>query len=91
MKTIYKFVLEPITLNKIDMPIGAEILSVAFQRDNFCMWAKVDTEATVFPRIFRVFGTGYEIPMGEEEHLEFVGTAHMDNGLVFHAFELVGL
>jgi len=89
MKTIYKYLLEPITLNKVDMPTGSEILSVAFQRDNLYIWAKVDIEATLSTRKFKVFGTGHEIPLEEENCLKFIGTGHMDGGLVFHVFELI--
>lgn len=90
MKTVHKFVRNPWSEDVL-MPLGAEILSVGFQQDNFCMWAMVDTDAVVLPRKFKVFGTGHEIPVELTDQMKFVGTGHMDNGLVFHAFELVNL
>jgi hypothetical protein len=71
--------------------LGSEILSVAFQRDVFCMWAKVDTEAKTEIRNFEVFGTGHKIPREMGIDYKFIGTGFMDNGLVFHAFERLGL
>jgi hypothetical protein len=90
MITVYKYIIDPYS-SEIELPIGAEILSVAFQRDTCCVWAKVDTEAETEKRNFEVFGTGHEIPRNMGIDYEFVGTAHMDNGLVFHAFERLGL
>lgn len=86
MNTVYKYVINP-DVSALELPRGAKILSVAFQRDDFCMWAKVDTEAEIETRAFRVFGTGHDIPRNMGINYRFVGTAHMDNGLVFHAFE----
>jgi len=90
MITVFKYTIDPYS-SEIELPIGAEILSVAFQRDDFCVWAKVDTEAKTETRNFEAFGTGHEIPRGMGIDYKFVGTANMDNGLVFHAFERLGL
>lgn len=87
MKKVFKYVIDPY-VNEIQMPLGAEILSVRFQRDNFCMWVLVDPSAVMVSRKFRVYGTGHEISGDIENHLKYIGTGHMDNGLVFHAFEV---
>jgi len=43
MKTIYKYTVTGLPLqNKIEMPMGATILSVNMQGADFCMWALVD-------------------------------------------------
>lgn len=90
MITVFKYEIPPYNA-AIKLPVGAEILSVAFQGDTFCMWAKVNTDAETEERNFEAFGTGHEMPYTMGVDYEFVGTAHMDNGLVFHAFERVGL
>ena len=90
MITVYKYIIDPYN-SEILLPNNAEILSVAFQGNEFCMWCKVDTERSVLPRNFEVFGTGHEIPRNMGIDYNFIGTAHMDNGLVFHAFERLGL
>lgn len=83
MKTIWKFILAPdITL---DLPRGAEILSVREQGGNICLWALVDPQADQTTRRFVVIGTGHAVPDGP---LWFLGTAHLAGGqLDFHVFE----
>ena len=87
METIFKYEIDP-HVSGIRMPAGAEVLSVAFQGEKFCLWVKVNPDAETELRSFVACGTGHKIPSGE---LKFIGTGHMDNGLVFHAFERLGL
>lgn len=84
MEQVWKFVLKP-EIN-IEMPAGAELLSVAAQGDQICMWAKVDPEAEKETRSFVGYGTGHNIP--NSSSLSFVGTALLSGGsMVFHIFE----
>lgn len=86
MDTVYKYEIsgyEP----EIEMPKGAEILTVAFQGDKFCLWAKVDTDAAIEKRYIEAFGTGHDIPRCVGIDWKYLGTGFMRNGLVFHAFE----
>ena len=85
MTAIYKYIINPDNQSTL-MPEGAKILSVGFQREDFCIWAEVEPGKPVEPRNFSVFRTGWVIPQGIGEH-KYIGTAHMDNGLVFHAYE----
>lgn len=88
MKTVYKFTLG-VNDVAIMMPVGAEILSAAFQQDTLCIWAKVDTEAERRPRKFKVFGTGQEIPDEfDNKNLKFIDTSFI-NWFVFHVFEVL--
>ncbi len=87
METIFKYIIEP-NEEEIMMQVGAEILSVAFQQDNFCLWAKVDPEASVCKRRFKVFVTGRRIQIEADASLKFIGTGFL-GGLVFHAFEVL--
>lgn len=82
--TIWKYVLQPNI--DIEMPVGAQILSVREQGNDICMWALVNPDAHKEKRIFMVFGTGHDVPPVQ---MKFLGTAHLQSdGLVFHVFEL---
>ena len=82
-KQIWKYVLEPETI--IEMPIGAEILTVQEQYGRCCLWALVDPSANKVKRKFLVYGTGHPIT---EENGKYIGTFQLHNGrLVFHVFE----
>jgi hypothetical protein len=86
-ETIYKYIINP-NNEEILMPAGAEVLSVAFQRDDFCLWAKVDPKAPACTRKFIAFGTGHLIPPALNNSLKFIGTG-FTGPYVFHAFEIV--
>lgn len=85
MVQVWKYILQPKC--EIEMPKGSEVLSVAAQGDEICLWAKVDpSEAQKEKRYFTGYGTGHSIP--DEANLSFVGTALLHGGsLVFHIFE----
>ena len=73
---------------KIDLPLGAEILSVQVQRGEPCIWALCDTEAKKELRSFVWVGTGHAYPSRFYQGLAFVGTIQLEGGsLVFHLFE----
>ena len=80
---VYKYVVTP----AIEIPEGGEILSVHAQEDAVFLWVKVDPDAPTELRRFHLYGTGHDI--NTYEPLEYIGTAHLDNGLVVHAFEEV--
>lgn len=74
----------------IEMPRGAEILTVQIQGGSAQIWALVSTETVPAEiRKFRWFGTGH--PMPDEQRnteLKYVGTVQMRGGhLIFHLFE----
>lgn len=85
MQTIWKLPLQIGGVWEVEVPSHAEILSLALQGDDLFFWARVETRNGVVRRRFLVVGTGHEIPHYAEK---FIGTVHLDNGLVFHAFEL---
>lgn len=84
MKTIWKFNID--ATGDLEMPIGAEILSVHEQHFGVFLWALVDPASKTEVRRFRVYGTGHDIP---DHAMKFIGTAHL-GGLVLHVFELTG-
>ena len=87
MKTIHKY---PINFKteelSLTMPINAQVLTVQFQNDQLCLWARVDSEEEqVEKREFRRYGTGLEV---NEFDLEYISTVQEGNGsLVWHIFE----
>ena len=90
MKTIHKY---PVPLDDnfvINMPEGAEILTVQLQFKRLQMWAIVDDnpDLALEPRNFRLLGTGHELkPQGS---YIYISTIQMHDGtLVFHVFECV--
>jgi hypothetical protein len=87
MITVYKYQLG-VSKEEVSMPVGAEVISAAFQSDTLCLWAKVDTEATTEFRRFKVFGTGHEIDPKFEGKLKFIDTAFIGM-FVFHVFEVI--
>jgi len=85
MSTIYKYTLQP-GRTVLELHRGAEVLTVQMQRDEPCMWAKVDTTQPRERRTFEVFGTGHTMP--NDPRLVYVATFQMYGGsLVFHVFE----
>ena len=85
MHTIYKYKLEP-NFGTLEMPQGAQVLTVQMQGGTPCLWARVDTERALERRSFDVYGTGHEVP--DDPRLVYVSTFQMDNGaLVWHVFE----
>jgi len=83
--TIWKYPLDVIDTQVILMPEGAEILSVAIQRDIPCVWVKVDQNAKLQPRDIHIRGTGHPL-YGYEG--KFIGSFQLDGGaFVFHVFE----
>lgn len=82
MKTIWKF--EPVleVSQAISMPAGAEILSVQVQNGEPCIWAKVDRDAPLVPRLIEIVGTGHYAP----DH-PYIGTVQTGE-FVWHFFDL---
>lgn len=87
MKTIWKYTLEITDRQSISMPIRADILSVAVQNDQICLWASVETTEEELRREIVIVGTGNQMP---EDRMRFIGTVltHQD-ALVWHIYEVL--
>lgn len=81
MKQVWKYILYPRVV--LEMPKGAEILSVGEQDRDICLWALVDIEAPKELVGFSAFGTGQDI---HYDDITFIDTVQLLNGLVFHIF-----
>ena len=84
-RVIWKFMLAVKDEQEIQMPKGAEVLSVHSQMDTPTIWARVDPSASVVFRKIHIRGTGHRLN-GEEG--DFIGTCLEadDEALVWHVF-----
>lgn len=86
MKTIYKYKLN-VGPNKIDLPVGAQILTAQMQPGlGIMLWAVVQPGSVILgqERYFNVYGTGFILP---EVYGKYISTVQ-DRGLVWHVFEV---
>ena len=89
-KTIWKFNLKTIDTQIIEMPAGADVLTVQVQNGTPCLWAMVDPGESTRKRTFKIFGTGHQINNYKNVSLLFIGTYQLlDCNEVFHVFEYV--
>ena len=89
MKTIYKYPAHFYGHFDLEMPKGAQILTIDTQEEAPYIWAIVDTNAPKEMRKFNMMKTGYPIP--KEETLNYIGTfqeCRPDVEFVGHLFEI---
>ena len=85
VKTIYKYEIPFDDEFKVNLPTGAEIVSVQSQHNTPHMWCIVETTAPTRPTSFILHGTGHPMNGHEGKHL---ASFQINNGsLVFHLFE----
>lgn len=90
MKRIFKYKLQTIDFQRVEMPKGAEIISIQTQFDDPCVWAIVESDNPAELRTFEIFGTGFSFD--DEVKRQYIGTYQLQNGfLVFHCFETLGV
>ena len=88
-KQIWKFEINP---NKVivEMPKGAEILTIQTQNGTPCIWALVNPESEKEKRHFEVYGTGHNIHYDMGIVRKYINTFQLEGGLlVFHLFERI--
>lgn len=90
-KAIYKYPLEVLQSQQVNLPERAEILSIQAQGEVFCIWALVDPqEAKKETRIIEIYPTGSRFVYQSPNQRKYISTIQMYGGqLVFHAFELL--
>jgi len=90
MKTIYKYKLSMQDSTRLQLPSGAEILTVQTQNEEPCLWALVDIENEYETRVFRIAGTGHNIETNDVNGLKYISTFQLMKGaLIFHVFEVI--
>lgn len=67
----------------LEVPAGAKILSVGWQKPHVRMWALVDPEVPKVKRRVKLLNTGNEVT---GDGWEFAGTVHAPLELTFHVF-----
>lgn len=87
MNKIWKYRLHLTDSQTIDMPCGAEILSVQMQDGYVCMWALCNTDAATEPRHIVIIGTGNPIRFKTGK---FIGTVQSEH-FVWHVFDNTGV
>lgn len=84
---IWKYVLTITNTQQLQLPKGAQFISVANQNGNLCVWAMVNPAAPTEERCIEIIGTGYYVAGGDGLNRRFIGTALVGLG-VCHVFEL---
>lgn len=84
MKTVHKAVLPELGEFQIQMPEGAEIVTLREQYGRPTVWYVCDPQAKIVARGFRIVGTGHVAP----DVGKYVGTFFVDGVFVFHVFEI---
>jgi len=76
------------TVFKLELPIGAKIISVQVQNLSPCMWYLFDESvSTQKKRNFRIVGTGTKFD--ETQDMKHLGSYILEkSGSVFHLFEM---
>lgn len=83
MHRVLKYPLDPAFQQTVAMPGGARVVRVAYQREKLCVWAVVQADAPVEPRVFTILGTGESIPHPVLDG-QYVGTVDDPSGFVWH-------
>jgi len=86
MKQIWKYPIGQLGVNLLEIPVGAQLLTVQTQNNAPQLWALVDPEAPKELIKIGVCGTGQPINV----HVGiYLGTFQLSGGsLVFHAFTI---
>jgi len=88
MKTVCKFPLQAIELQKIRMPRDSIILTLQIQGQLVCLWVLAETDKELVDRFFIIAMTGKPLPDRIER---YVGTFQIpEQNFVGHVFEMKG-
>lgn len=91
-KKIYKYPLEVADINRIKMPVDAEILTIQVQGDVPCLWALVDPTQPEKEYIIEMYGTGHPIECSGFNERKYISSFQLyGGGLVYHAFNYLGI
>jgi len=82
MSIVYKYKLERLESQFLEIPVVADILSVQIQNGDICLWALVDLELGVENKEIIIVGTGMTINC----NVNHIGTVQEDS-FVWHVFE----
>ena len=87
MRQVWKFPVKQWTINKLDMPSGAEVVHFGPDPEGtMSFWAVVEPDVKPCRRVFYVVGTGRDV----EDGSKYIGSVN-DAPFVWHLFEKVGV
>lgn len=87
IRVILKYTLKVETHQDIEMPVGAQVLTVQGQNDEAVMWCLVDTGVPLVTRKFSVFTTGDSFNASQ---CKYIGTFQTDgDSFAGHVFEVL--
>lgn len=84
-RVVWKYTLMGM-VNAVEMPAGAELLTVGKQGEMPQLWALVDPNAPRVKRMVAVYGTGIEIDLVQTGPLKYV-TTFFTEPFVWHVFD----
>jgi hypothetical protein len=85
MKSIFKYPIQIMDVQKVTMPFESKILCAQMQRDQLCLWAEVAPDSPLHPRTIEIFGTGHAM---DDSSRIYIGTVQMiGGGLIWHVYE----
>lgn len=84
MKTIYKFQLEIIDEQIIEVPNNTKFLSAQYQNGVLCLWGIVATEMPKQKTVITIIGTGNQFDYDENKH-DYIATVQQPP-FVWHIF-----
>lgn len=85
MKAIYKYPLEVIDDQFIDMRRDYQVLSIQVQNGKPCLWAEVDPKSPMLYVHIVIVGTGQ--PIHNDDEMKYIGTFQLESGsFVGHCF-----
>lgn len=90
MKTIWKYTIDADTPNpyRFQMPRGATVFRVGYQRGKIVFWAFIDTDAPTTERVFDIAGTGADLEPLFTQNAIYRGSVDAPP-FVWHLFELL--
>ena len=87
MKSIFKYQISYSAPTEIQLPMDSKVISADLDpHGDLCIWALVDPENTMIPRVFMVVGTGWSME-DEIDNWEFIGTVRQ-GPYMWHVFEV---
>ena len=84
MQTIWKYKLDIVELQFVNMPLNSKILTVMMQDTQLCLWAEVLPDIPTEDRTIEIFGTGN--PMDYTVNRKYIGSVN-DGVFIWHIYE----
>lgn len=91
MSTIYRYQLDVVNEQEVELPARHRVLAVAPGRSGYYidLWVQIHESDHYVQQAFRIFGTGHQIV--DTGMLDYVDTVVMPDDLVWHVFARVSV